>query len=282
MNFFREVATDLREDCPIYLVGFTPSPAVDVLQAVALYSDRIVWFDHHEWPPEDHAAVRELIGEESLNYAPGVGSTMPLVLETCSRRSRFSDKLVDLAAGRFTQHDFERWGRLWWSRVGEIAAKSGDVKSDIGPLLSGRPSDLAKEAARLDAPPIPEEVDYVASRDFRLVYFAGYAMAVVDIGGEYDLQLTARVVRERYEAPLSLAYRTGSDLFLLAGDELSGRRAFELGALTDHLAQKLEWVDSLPDSDRIARFRIRDLAANPERLTEVVSEIAMGRSILEG
>ena len=103
--------------------------------------------------------------------------------------------------------------------------------------------------------------------------------------GEQEVRITkgrtARVVRERYEAPLSLAYQQGGDLFMLAGDELPGRRAFELGGLADHLSQKLGWVESLPDHDRIARFRVHGLEEHPERLGEVISEIAMGRSILE-
>ena len=35
MSFFRGGATDLRDETPIYVVGFTPSPARDVIQAAA-------------------------------------------------------------------------------------------------------------------------------------------------------------------------------------------------------------------------------------------------------
>jgi hypothetical protein len=41
-------------------------------------------------------------------------------------------------------------------------------------------------------------------------------------------------------------------------------------------------VISLPDRDRVARLRIGDIDAHPERFDELISEIAMGRSILEG
>ena len=80
---------------------------------------------------------------------------LPAVLGTSSRRSRFSDKLVDLASARFTQHDYERWGRLWWHRLGEIAKRPGDRRSDIDALLVGRPSDLARESSGVPVPPVP-------------------------------------------------------------------------------------------------------------------------------
>jgi hypothetical protein len=281
MNFFRGVTTDLREDTPIYVVGFTPSPAVEVVQAASLYRDRIMWFDHRDWPPEDLQAMRDAIGEDSVNVVAGCGSSLPPVLECCSRRSRFTDKLVDLVAGRFTEHDFERWGRLWWWRLGEIAKKTGDRRADVEPLLSGRPSDLAREAAGAETPPLPAEVDFVSRRDFRLVHFAGYALVVLEVPEELDLHLTARVARERYAAPLSLALRPESEIAVFAGDELAGRRSLDLTALVNHVADKLEWVEKLPDNDHVARMRVHDLAANPERLDDIVAEIAMGRSILE-
>jgi hypothetical protein len=52
--------------------------------------------------------------------------------------------------------------------------------------------------------------------------------------------------------------------------------------MADHLAQKFVWIDSQSDIDHVARFRLRDLAARPDRLDEVVREIGLGRSILEG
>jgi len=52
-------------------------------------------------------------------------------------------------------------------------------------------------------------------------------------------------------------------------------------AVTEHLANKLEWLETRPDADHVARFQVRDLGRNPERLEEVIGEIAMGRSLLE-
>ena len=42
------------------------------------------------------------------------------------------------------------------------------------------------------------------------------------------------------------------------------------------------WIDPQSDEDHVARFRLRDMAANPDRLEEVVRGIGLGRAILEG
>jgi hypothetical protein len=281
MTFFRSIATDLRDDTPIFLVGFAPSPAHDVVQAANLYRGRITWFDRHAWPPEDLAAMRDSIGAESVLGGVGIDSSLPLVLETCTRRSRFSDKLVDLATGRFTEHDFERWGRLWRHRAAEIARKSGDIRSDIAALLAGRPSDLAKEAALVEIPPPPPEVAWVAERDFRLVHFGGHVLVVFDADPEIDIHLSSRIARERYGATLSLARLAGEEAFVFAGDETTGKRALDYMAIAEHLVSKLEWVEARPDADHVSRFAVRDVDRHPERLEEVIGEIAMGRSLLE-
>ena len=88
-------------------------------------------------------------------------------------------------------------------------------------------------------------------------------------------------LRERYGASLSLAYQPDTELVVFAGDELAGRRSFDLGALVQHVADKLEGVELLTDKDHVARLRIRDWANHPDRLDDIVAEIAMGRSILE-
>ena len=281
MTFFRSIATDLRDDTPIFVVGFSPSPARDVIQASALYRGRLIWFGRQAWPPEDRVALRDSLGADAVHGGEGLDSTLPLVLETCSRRSRFSDKLVDLATGRFTQHDFERWGRLWRWRAGEIAEKTGDIRGDIADLLAGRPSDLAKEAALVELPPAPAEVGWVAENDFRLVHFGGHVMVVLAVEAAMDVHLSARIARERYGATLSLAHVVDEETFIFGGDEINGKRSLDYMAVTEHLANKLEWLETRPDADHVARFQVRDLGRNPERLEEVIGEIAMGRSLLE-
>ncbi len=69
---------------------------------------------------------------------------------------------------------------------------------------------------------------------------------------------------------------------VLGGEEGRGRRNIDLSSMVEHLASKHDWVIPLPDEDHVARLRIRDVAARPERFDELISEIAMGRSILEG
>jgi hypothetical protein len=204
------------------------------------------------------------------------------VLGYCTRRSRFSDKLVDLATGRFTQHDFERWGRLWWWRTGELVNKPGEHRADLEPLLVGRPSDLAKEAAGAPLPPLPEEADFVSGRDFRLVHFGDFGLVIGALPAELDLHLASRIMREHYGVPISLVHSEGEELLVLGTDDVAGRRAIDVGAMADHLSEKFDWIDSHSDADHVARFRVRDLAANPDRLEEVVREIGLGRGILEG
>jgi len=281
MTFFRSVATDLREETPIFLVGFAASPpARDTLQAAALYRGRLTWFDHHDWPPEDLVGLREAIGDDAVHVQPGAECSLAAVVAERTRRSRFSDKLVELVTGRFTQHDYERWGRLWWHRAGQIAERPGERRADVEPLLVGRPSDLAREASRTPTPPLPPELEYVSQRDFRLVHFGGFTMVVVEVPDPLDLHLAARIARERYEAPLSLAYRPDGELMVLGGEESRARRGLDLGGMTAHLAAKHEWIEALPDDDHVARLRVRGLDA--EHLDEVIAEIAMGRSIVEG
>ena len=282
MTFFRGVATDLREDTPIYVVGFAASPARDVLQAASLYRDRLVWYDHHEWPPEDLERLRAAVGAESVHVDAASDSSLAIVLADSSRRSRFSDKLVDLVTGRFTRHDYERWGRLWWWRLGQLASRPGERRAELDALLAGRPSDLAREAARAAAPPPPSEVEWVASRDFRLVHFGGYALVRVPVPAGLDPHLAARIARERYASQLSLAWPEGGERLVLGADDATSRRALDLGAMIEHLAEKFSWVKLLPDADHVSRFRIEGAAAHPERIDEVVGEIAMGRSLLEG
>lgn len=286
MTFFRGVATDLREGTPIHLVGFAPSH--DALQASALYVDRLSWFDHHDWPPEDIERLIQLIGADNVHIDSGAGSSLPAVLAGRTRRSRFSDKLVELVTGCFSEHDFERWGRVWWHRLTEIAGRTGEQRAAVDPLLAGRPSDLAREAAKCPTPIEPPEVGFVSERDFRLVHFGGYTMVVIPTPANLDVHFVARVARERYRAEMSLSLIDGdgdsgeSELIILGGDDVRGRRPFDLGRMVDHLAAKHAWIQRLPNADRVARMRVAGLSRLEDRLDEVIREIAMGRSILEG
>jgi hypothetical protein len=282
MTFFRGVATDLREDTPIYLVGFTATPARDTIGAASLYAGRIAWFDHHDWPPEDLNSLRETIGAKNVTVTPGNENSVSAVLTERIRRSRFSDKIVELGTGRFSQHDFERWGRVWWERLASIGSQSGDRRADVDALLVGRPSDLAREVERLPVPEPPAEVAFVAANDFRIVHFGGYRMVVVPVPPEFDLHLSLRVARERYDADMSLGYVEGGELVVLTGDEGRSQRNLDMLSMAAHLESKHDWIEKLPADDYVARIRIHGFGLHPDRLDEVVGQIAMGRSILEG
>jgi hypothetical protein len=282
MTFFRSVTTDLRDDVTIFVVGFQASPARDVLQAASLYARRIEWYDTHAWPPEDLAALKAALGDDFVDVRAGLETPLPLVMPRCSRRSRFSDKLVDLVSARFTEHDFQRWGRLWWWRLADIASRPGDHKNELQALLTGRPSDLTSEAHRAVAPPPPPEVEFVGSRDFRIVHFGGYAMVVLEVPRGLDLSMAGRIARERYGAQLSLALREGDGLAILGATETGAPRPLAVDRMAEHLGEKLAFVETLPGTDHVARVRIHGREAHPERLDAVVAEIGMGRAILEG
>lgn len=96
-----------------------------------------------------------------------------------------------------------------------------------------------------------------------------------------DVHLCARIARERYAATLSLAHAVGEETFIFGGEEINGKRALDFMAVAEHLASKLQWVEARPDADHVSRFQVRELDRHPERLEEVIGEIAMGRSLLE-
>ena len=74
----------------------------------------------------------------------------------------------------------------------------------------------------------------------------------------------------------------GEETLVLSGDEAGARRSLDLLGMVEHLAGKHDWIEALPDADHVARFRARGVAHDPQRLDDVLAEIAMGRSILEG
>ncbi|MEM7413319.1 MAG: hypothetical protein AAF430_24015 [Myxococcota bacterium] len=283
MTFFRGTATELKDQTPIFLVGFAASPPTrDTIQTVSLYRGRLDWYDHHDWPPEDLVSLRAALGEDHVHVEPGSDSSLSAVISGRTRRSRFSDKLVELITGRFTQHDYERWGRWWWQRAQDIAARPGDRRAEIEPLLAGRPSDLAKVVADNPEPPLPPELAYVSERDFRLVHFGGLSMVVLEVPEPLDLHLAARIARERYESQLSLVTRPEQDLVILSGDDSRAKRGLDLGSMTAHLSSKHAWIEGLADDDHVARMRVHGLHGESGRFDELITEIAMGRSIVEG
>ena len=176
------------------------------------------------------------------------------------------------------------WGAMYtgFPDVTAMEVETGEMRHSIAPLLAGRPSDLAKAAAAAPLPPLPVEVPYVGERDFRVVHFGGFALVVVPVPPGIDPYLTARLARERFAAQVSLTYIEGEDLVLLGTEDVRGRQSLDLGAMVAHLAAKHDWIEPRRDEDHVARLHVRELAQRPERLDELVGEVAMGRSVLEG
>lgn len=280
MTFFRNIATDLGRNTPIYVVGFSAKPVREVVQAASLYKGRLMWFDHHDWPPEDVGALEDALGEAYVQVRPNTFNSLPAVVDHCKRRNRFSERLVDLVSGRFTRYDFERWGFTWWSRLGELAQRGGELQAELEPLLRGRTSDLGSEAAHAPRPPRPEELDWAADCRFGLLHFGALALVSVELPRCLDLQFAVRALRERSGAAFSIARYQGSELFVLGSGEAFARRSLNLQAMAEHLEQKFLFVEALPAEDSATCIRIRGL--NDERLQEVIAEIGMSRSLLEG
>ncbi len=86
---------------------------------------------------------------------------------------------------------------------------------------------------------------------------------------------TVRVTNARQEGSIHLSTYVRDVLFLP-----DGTHEFPPPGSTDWSCA--DWIEVMPNDDHVARFRVRDLAEFPDRLEEVIGEIAMGRSILEG
>tara|TARA_Y100000588_G_scaffold313387_1_gene340477 strand:- start:35 stop:193 length:159 start_codon:yes stop_codon:yes gene_type:complete len=52
--------------------------------------------------------------------------------------------------------------------------------------------------------------------------------------------------------------------------------------MVEHLVEKFSWAEGLEDADHVARLRAVGLEDSPEKLDQILNEIAMGRSLLEG
>ena len=63
--------------------------------------------------------------------------------------------------------------------------------------------------------------------------------------------------------------------------KIFGRYAAPAKEDIEHLANKIEAVEALPDDDHVARFLLKGRLENTELVDEVIGEIVMGRSLLE-
>jgi hypothetical protein len=276
MDYFKTGATDLGDNVDILLVGFTAQPIPhETIRTAGLYRGRLQWFDHHEWPIEDSELLRDAIGRESIVFVPGALGPLGAVASVAERRSRFTDKLVELSAQRLSENDMQRWGNRVVALVRQIARSSGDRRHEIQAVLNGKPSELP------DAPDVfAAEAQWIESHDPRLVYFGEYPMVVVRVPGPLDAGEIARRLRLRTGARLSLASREGDPIVLFGCNE--EKRHLNALALVERLEGRLPWAHVRPGGDRIGRLEIDDLDGHPERLESVVGEIVRNKSVLYG
>jgi hypothetical protein len=276
MDFFRGKATDLEENADLLLVGFTAQPLPrEVIASAALYSGRLQWLDHHDWPIEDVEGLREAIGSESITFAEGASSSLVAVLETTERRSRFTDKLLDLCGRRLSESDMAKWGYRLMGLIRKMCEHSGDYRSEISPLLSGKPAELP-EVDSVYA----EEEGWLEGNDPRLVHFGEYQMTVLEVPAPLDAGEVSRRARLKTGARLSLTARQGDDMITLSCTE--EKRHVNVLSIVEHISTHMPWARVRPGGDRAGRFSIEELAQHPERLEAVIGEIVRHKSILYG
>jgi spermidine/putrescine-binding protein len=108
---------DIADNVDVLVVGFSAQPRPkEVLDTVELFRGRLQWFDHHEWAIEDLVRLRAALGRDSIVIEEDASSPLGAVTEVTERRSRFTDKLVDLSARRLSETDMQKdfaSGDLW-------------------------------------------------------------------------------------------------------------------------------------------------------------------------
>jgi hypothetical protein len=276
MDFFRGKATDLEDNTDLLLVGFTAQPVPkEVIAAAGLYRGRIEWFDHHEWPIEDLEMLRDSIGREAIALADAAASPLAAVMSIAERRSRFTDKLIDLAGRRLSEADMERWGYRLMGLLHKMAASAGDHRAEVVPILTGRPTDLPEIPGVYDG-----EQRWLEAHDPRIVHFGEYWMAVVEAPSGLDAGELGRRARQRTGARLSLASREGDDLILLGCNE--EKRHINVLGLVDQLAGEVSWLHARAGGDRVGRIQIEGLSDHPERLEQTIGQIVRHKSLLHG
>ncbi|MFQ5515671.1 MAG: hypothetical protein ACE5FG_14755 [Myxococcota bacterium] len=276
MDFFRGPANDLAENVDLLLVGLMAQPTpIEVIQTAELFRGRLQWFDHHDWPIEDVERLRDAIGRNSILFEPGAASSLAAVVKVTERRSRFTDKLIDLAGRRLSESDMIKWGYRVVGLLKRLAANPGEARQEISPVLAGKPGELS-DPGEVHA----QEESWVTENAPRAVHFGEYQMVVLRVPPDLDAGEVGRRARLGAGARLSLVSREDDDLVVLGcNDE---KRHINILALVDHLAAKLPWAEVAVGGDRVGRLRIEELSQHPERIDQLIGEIARNRSLLYG
>ncbi|MEX2204750.1 MAG: hypothetical protein WEF50_00810 [Myxococcota bacterium] len=276
MDFFKGPATDIADNVDVLVVGFSAQPRPkEVLDTVELFRGRLQWFDHHEWAIEDLVRLRAALGRDSIVIEEDASSPLGAVTEVTERRSRFTDKLVDLSARRLSEADMQKWGNRVIALIKRMAATPGEHRAEIMPVLSGKPTDLPS------APDVYRaETSWVEENDPRIVHFGEYQLAVARVPSGLDAGEVGRRLRLRTGARLSLATREGDEIVVLScNDE---KRPLNVSGLLDAVGSQQPWVMPKSGGDRIGRARVEGLPEHPERMEALIGEIVRHRSVLYG
>jgi hypothetical protein len=275
IDYLKGPANDVSDAEDLLVVGFTAQPhAREVLQIAELFRGRLQWFDHHAWPVEDLETLRNALGKENV-LVEEAANPLPLVDEVTERRSRFTDKLVDLSARRLSENDMQRWGYRLVGLIQRLAAQPGEHRNAIGPVLAGKPAELPQPQGVFAG-----EARWVEENDPRLVCFGEYDLAVCEVPEELDAGEVGRRVRASTGARLSLSTRHGDDLVLLGASE--EKRPLNVTGLVDALGAAHPWAHARSSADRVGRVWIEERARHPERLDALIGEIVRRRSVLHG
>jgi len=276
MDFFKGPATDIPENVDVLVVGFSAQPRPkEVLDTAELFRGRLQWFDHHDWAIEDLVRLRAVLGRDSIIVEENAASPLGAVSQVTERRSRFTDKLVDLSARRLSETDMQKWGNRVIALIKRMAQTPGEHRAEIMPVLSGKPTDL---------PSAPDvyyaETSWVEENDPRIVHFGEYQLAVARVPSNLDAGEIGRRLRLRTGARLSLSTREGDDIVVLScNDE---KRPLNVAGLLDVVGGQQPWVTPKSGGDRIGRARIDGLPEHPERMEALIGEIVRHRSVLYG
>jgi hypothetical protein len=276
MDFFRGPANDIPDNVDVLVVGFSLQPRPrEVLDTAELFRGRLQWFDHHDWAIEDLTRLRTVLGRDSILIAENAASPLVVISQVTERRSRFTDKLVDLSARRLSEGDMQKWGNRVMALIRRLAQTPGEHRAEVVPVLTGKPTDLPS-APDVYAP----ENEWIEANDPRIVHFGEYQLAVCRVPQNLDPGEVGRRVRMRTGARLSLAAREGDDVVLLScNDE---KRPLNVAGLLDAVGGAQPWIQPKVGGDRVGRARVEGLPEHPERMEALIGEIVRHRSVLYG
>jgi hypothetical protein len=275
LDYLKGPANDVAESEDLLIVGFEAQPhSRELVQIAELFRGQLQWFDHHAWAIEDLEGMRNALGRESV-LVEEAASPLGAVSQVTERRSRFTDKLVDLSGRRLSESDMQKWGNRVIGLIEKLVARPGEHRPAVGPVLSGKPAELPAAEGVFD-----QEAQWVEDNDPRMVHFGEYDLAVFEVPRDLDPAEVARRVRLTTGARLSLGTREGDDLVLLGCSD--DKRPLNVTGMADLLGATKTWARSRSSADRTGRLWIEERIAHPERMEAVIHEIVRQRSVLYG